>query len=301
MMEKAAGIVIDAGAVSIKLEYRAEIMNDQGMGVQVYGEVDGENTEILRFDCFDQAPHYHYGPKNLNVRLYMDKTTAGNPLGWAIGQIRHNLPAMIERAGYDDLAAQVRANPVSVETLDEVEAKARSMAREGRRTVHHKFERMLEGDCYEVGNIRFGLEYRMIPQLDTHGMAIHVISDVAGQEVELLAFDCFNNGPHYHYGPRNQDVRIYWDTTTSGETLRWTLDQFKAGNLRAMIERAGYPSIAAALDEKLLQEKLPEIEARSFALVAENNPPQGGMKDQQKTKAKLIEELESLRRTVAAL
>ncbi len=102
------------------------------------------------------------------------------------------------------------------------------------------------------------------------GMAVHVLSDIAGQEVELLAFDCFENGPHYHYGPRNEDVRIYWDVTTSGETLRWTLDQFKAGNLRSMIERAGYPSVAAAVDEKMLQEKLPMIENRAFSLVSAN-------------------------------
>ena len=128
---------------------------------------------------------------------------------------------------------------------------------------------MLEGDKIEVGNLKFGLEYRELA--NDRGMAIHVLSDVAGHEVELLAFDCFEKGPHYHYGPRNQDVRIYWDTTTSGETLRWTLDQFKVGNLRPMIEQAGYPTIANAVDEKLIQEKLPHIEARAFALVAENN------------------------------
>ena len=93
---------------------------------------------------------------------------------------------------------------------------------------------------------------------------------MADQEVELLAFDCFENGPHYHYGPRNQDIRLYWDTTTAGDTLRWTLDQFKSGNLRSMIERAGYPSIASALDENLVQSLMPKIEARSLELVEAN-------------------------------
>ena len=68
-------------------------------------------------------------------------------------------------------------------------------------------------------------------------MAIHVLSDVAGQEIELLAFDCFEGGPHYHYGPRNQDVRIYWDTTVVPDTLEWTMNQFKSGKLPGMIER----------------------------------------------------------------
>jgi len=300
-MMKKEKTVINAGVVDIALGYRAEIMDDQGLCVEVRGEVAGEDTEILRFDCFDQKPHYHYGPKNHNIRLYMDKTTAGNPVGWTMNNLRNNLPAMVRKAGYEDLAAKLEAKPISKKKLDEVEAKARELARTDRRTVHHKFERMLEGDMIEAGNIRFGLEYRVIPQVNDEGMAIHVVSDVAGQEVELLAFDCFKNGPHYHYGPRNQDIRIYWDTTTSGETLRWTLDQFKEGKLKSMIERAGYPSIAAELDENLIQERFPEIEARCFALVAENNSAKGGVKDKQKTKAQLIEELESLRQRVAAL
>ncbi|PKB73667.1 MAG: hypothetical protein BZY75_00640 [SAR202 cluster bacterium Io17-Chloro-G7] len=299
-MEK-GDTVIDAGDVSIAMSYRAEIMDDQGLCLQVYSEIDGKDTEILRFDCFDQAPHYHYGPENLNVRLFMDKTTAGNPLGWTLSQLRNNLPAMFERSGYDELAEKVTTKPVAIETLDQVEATARAMSRDGRRTVHHKFERQLDGDRFEAGNIAIGLEYRILSQINDEGMAIHVVSNVAGQEVELLAFDCFQNGPHYHYGPRNQDIRIYWDTTTSGETLRWTLDQFKAGNLRKMIERAGYPAIASELDENLVQSILPKIEKRAFDLVAENKAAQAKPNDEKKTKAQLIQEIESLRDQVAAL
>ena len=292
------GTIIEAGPISFAMNYRA-LMPDQGLCLQVYSEIDGKDTEILRFDCFDQVPHYHYGPENHNIRLNMDKTTAGNPLGWTLDNLRHRLPSMIERAGYDELAAKLEANPVSKAKLDTVEATARELSHNERRTVHHLMPQMLEGDKLEVGNIKFGLEYRELE--NDRGMAIHVLSDIAGQEVEMLAFDCFEKGPHYHYGPRNEDVRIYWDVTTSGETLRWTIDQFKAGNLRPMIERAGYPTVASAMDEKLLQERLPEIEARAFALVAENNKPQMAPKDDRKTKSQLIQEIESLREQVAAL
>ena len=299
-MEK-GGIVIDAGAVDITLNYRPG-MADQGLGIQVYAMIDDKDTEILRFDCFDQTPHYHYGPENHNIRLNMDKTTAGSPFRWTMNNLRNRLPAMIRRAGYEDLAAAVEANRVPKATLDQIEAKGREIALAGRRTVHHMMPEMLEGDKIEVGNVRFGLEYRHLPQISDEGMAIHVLADVADQEVELLAFDCFEGDPHYHYGPRNEDVRIYWDVTTSGETLRWTLDQFKAGNLRSMIERAGYPSIAKAVDERLVQEKLPEIEARCFELVAINKSAQSAPKDDgRKTKAQLIQELEALREQVVAL
>ncbi len=287
-------VVFNAGSVDITLEYR-ELMPDQGLCVQVFGSVDGAEVEILRFDCFDQMPHYHYGPANHNIRLNMDKTTVGNPFGWTMKNLRDRLPAMIKRSGYDALAAAVEANPVPSEVLDAVESRGRAMAVSMRRTVTHMFERMLEDDVFTTGNLRIGLEYRILPQANTEGVAIHVLSDVAGQNVELLAFDCFVNGPHYHYGPRNQDIRIYWDTTTSGDTLRWTLDQFYAGNMKKMIERAGYPTIANDVDEQLLQATLPAIEKRAFELVEENRN-QGN-----DPKAALLKELESLRERVAAL
>jgi hypothetical protein len=292
--------VIDAGVVTLALSYRPN-MEDQGLSVQVYADVDGKDTEILRFDCFDQAPHYHYGPENHNIQFFLDKTTAGNPLGWTMNNLRHNLASMVRRSGYDDLANSLEKNPVSAGVLDQIEATGRQISNAERRTVEHLMPEMLESDKIEVGNIRFGLEYRHLPQINTEGMAIHVLADVAGRETEVLAFDCFENGPHYHYGPRNQDIRLYWDVTTSGETLRWTLDQFKEGKLRAMIERAGYPSVASALDEKLIQEKLPMIESRSFELVAMNKHQQNGASDGRKTKAQLIQELEELRQQVAAL
>ena len=95
-MEK-GDTVIDAGAVSIAMSYRKELMPDQGLMIQVYGDVDGKDTEILRFDCFDQDPHYHYGPENHNIRLHMDKTTVRNPVGWTLRNIKENLPSMVSR------------------------------------------------------------------------------------------------------------------------------------------------------------------------------------------------------------
>ena len=143
-MEKGS-TVINAGPIDIAMSYRAEIMDDQGLCLQVYSEIDGKDTEILRFDCFDQAPHYHYGPENHNIRLFMDKTTAGNPLGWTIGNIRNNLPSMVRRSGYDELADKLEAHPVDDAKLDEAEATARGMANGGRRTVHHMMPEMLDG------------------------------------------------------------------------------------------------------------------------------------------------------------
>ncbi len=254
---------IEAGAVTFALEYRAQ-MADQGVCIQVVGGVAGAERELLRFDCFDQSPHYHYAPLDKNERHNVDKTTAGNPVGWALRQLRARLPEMLEHAGYGEVANRLDRDLVSSK-LDEVEEVARSLARAQRRTVTHQ-----RGDpVIEAGNIRFGLEYR--ETANDRGVAIHVLSDVAGQEIELLAFDCFENGPHYHYGPRNQDVRIYWDTTLVPDTLSWTLEQFKAGKLPAMIERAGYPTIAAAMDRELVAARLEQVvEPTATAIRAAN-------------------------------
>src|SRR5262245_59055702 len=178
-------------------------MGDQGVCIHVMGTANGVMRELLRFDCFDQLPHYHYAPLDRNERIFLDKTTAGNPLGWTLKQLRNRLPEMLERAGYDDVVSSLDRDLVASK-MDEVEETARTIAQTQRRYVIHK-----RGDpVIEAGNVRFGLEYRHVGE--DRGLTIHVLSDVAGQEIELLAFDCFEKAPHYHYGPRNQDVRYSW-------------------------------------------------------------------------------------------
>lgn len=257
------GTSIDAGAVSFALQYRTQ-MADQGVCIHVMGTHNDVVKELLRFDCFDQEPHYHYAPLEKNERRFLDKTTAGNPLGWALKQLRTRLPEMLDHAGYGEVASRLDGDLVAAK-LDEVEEVARTMAQTQRRYVIHK-----RGDpVIEAGNIRFGLEFRELA--NDRGVAVHVLSDVAGQEIELLAFDCFEKGPHYHYGPRNQDVRIFWDKTLVPDTLAWTLDQFKGGKLPAMIERAGYPTIAAAMDRELVAATLEQKVAPTALALQEAN------------------------------
>ena len=102
------------------------------------------------------------------------------------------------------------------------------------------------------------------------GQTIHVFGDVTGQEIELLCIECFENAPHYHFGPNNRNERIFWDKTLVPDTLTWIFDQFKKGKLAAMIQKAGYPGIVADLDEELIQSKLPEVETRARAMAKEN-------------------------------
>ena len=234
---------------------------DQGVCLQVVGHVDGKERELLRFECLDNHPHYHYDPEHTNVSVMLDPTVTGNPLRWTMTQLRKKLPAMLGHAGYEQIALQIDPS-LLVLTLNEVEAKACEMALHQRRTVRHN----RGTDVIEAGNIRFGLEMRVAGQGDG-GLAIHVLGDVAGQEVELLAFDCFRIYPHYHYGPRYKNERIYWDKTLVPDPFTWAIEQFKSGKLPAMLTRAGYPTVAAALDEGLIARTLPDVEARAHAML----------------------------------
>ncbi len=232
---------------------------DQGLCIQAVGNVRGKETELLRFDCFDNHPHYHYGPENKNERIMLDPTVTGNPMGWTINQLKTRLPDMLRRAGYDELANRVNAGLVSQKVI-ELEAAAREMDAKGRNYTRHN----RGNPVVEAGNIRFGLEMRTVGP--DGGAAIHLLADVADQEIELIAFDCFRLNPHYHYGPRYKNERIFLDTTLVPDALEWVLDQFKEGKLPKMIERAGYPTIAAALDTDLVATKVLEVESTLQAM-----------------------------------
>jgi hypothetical protein len=261
-MSERGDVIVGEGKIKFGMEYR-DLMSDQGLCIHALGEVDGEEVELLRFDCFDHVPHYHYGPEKRNERLMLDKTTEGDPLDWTLSQLREKLPAMVKRAGYEELAAQVDMDALAP-TLDELESTSRKMAREGRRTVIHN-----HGDVIiDAGAIKFGIEFRELK--NDRGIAIHVLGDVGNEEIEVLTFDCFEVAPHYHYGPRAKNQRLYLDTTTVPDPLRWALDVFKGGKLAQMLGRAGYSDQAAAINPAVLAEKVAEVESVTVALQKEN-------------------------------
>lgn len=48
------------GPYRLAMVYR-HVTGDQGPTIHVFGPVEGQDREILRFDCFDNAPHFHLG------------------------------------------------------------------------------------------------------------------------------------------------------------------------------------------------------------------------------------------------
>ena len=267
-MQQAARTKIEAGAVSFVVQHElwdGNLQDHSDQGVVIL--VEANDTTLLRFNCFDLEKSYIYGPESKNRLCRMDPTVDGNPIMWSVKQIRNNLPVMLKEAGYEDVANSVNMGEVEA-VLGEVEACARETYATGRNTVKHNRGH----DIFEAGNIRFGLELRKQAGGDG-GLAIHVLSDLAGtpgrtytEETELLAFDCFRDAPHYHYGPRNKNHRIFWDRTLVPDTLEWTLDRFKNKDLKDMIARAGYPGVAADLDQELIDSIMPALEAKAREL-----------------------------------
>jgi hypothetical protein len=255
---------------------------DQGVVISVKAQVAGKDTTLLRFSCFDVEKSYVYGPENKELKvvgpemlggadltnLYrMDPIACGNPIGWTIKTLGSKLDRMLDRAGYPAIAKTTDFAKVR-KVLPELEACARELYATKRNTVKHN----RGTDIFEAGNIRFGLEMRRLPMGDG-GLAIHVLADIGGtpgkkytEETELLAFDHFWNGAHYHYGPRNKNHRIYWDRTLVEDPLAWTLEQFETGKLKAMIERAGYPGIAADLDTGKIAAVFPKLKKRALEM-----------------------------------
>ena len=236
---------------------------DQGVIIEVTAPVDGREVALLRFNCCDIERSYVYDPDGEHKVCRMDPIVDGNPVGWSVRQMRKNLSPMLSRAGHGNLADGLDKAAVDG-VLDQVEATAREAYIRGRRTVKHN----RGTDIFEAGNIRFGLEMRDLGA--DGGLAIHVLSDLVGttgdsyaEETEIMAFDCFREEPHYHYGPRNKNHRIYFDKAIIPDPLEWTLGVLKAGKLKPMIEAAGYPGVAADLDEGLIASLLPWIESRA--------------------------------------
>ncbi len=127
-----------AGPITIGVEYRLlndEIVNqhmeaqneridlgenisDRGVSLHVFGvEQDGDRLEHLRFDCFDDDPHYHYvdWSGRTNDIVHIDAIADGDPLAWALDRIRTRLPQMLERAGAGDIAKRV--DTAALETM----------------------------------------------------------------------------------------------------------------------------------------------------------------------------------------
>ena len=116
--------VFHVGGIELHVDNR-DIGEDGGPSVRVYGEVDDENVQLLRFDCFRKDPHYHYDPSGKNDQRSLDKESVPDSVAWTVEQLEQNLVEMIHTAGYAGVAEQVDQTAVT-QVLSEVESLMRS-------------------------------------------------------------------------------------------------------------------------------------------------------------------------------
>ena len=113
-------VTIEAGGLKIRVEYR-NFGGDRGPAMRVFGETERGPVQVLRFDCFDTDPHYHYDPDGMNGFHHLDRTVVPDVVAWSVAQLRLNIQEMVKTAGYADLAERLDEKAIA-ECADQVHA-----------------------------------------------------------------------------------------------------------------------------------------------------------------------------------
>ena len=91
------------GAVEARVSF-----DDGGASLHVCGTADGR--EHLRFDCFEQEPHYHYidHAAGGNTVVRIDELAVGDPIEFSLSCVEQHLPDMLGNCGVPALADEVK-------------------------------------------------------------------------------------------------------------------------------------------------------------------------------------------------
>jgi hypothetical protein len=93
------------------LRFGVSFRDPAGATLRVNGSIDGQWTELLRFDDFVDGPHYHVPASGPQIDF--DRQAHGEPLAWYVAQIRENLPALLDEAGYGELVPLLDLKAIS--------------------------------------------------------------------------------------------------------------------------------------------------------------------------------------------
>lgn len=124
-------VYLEAGTLRVGVEYRAldpeslreyysgadlaevEEHSPEGgftdQGVSIHIESVADDHEYLRFDVFDDDPHYHYVDKQqgTNTVVGFDRAANGEMMPWVLRQLADRLGPMLEAAGAPHVAADL--------------------------------------------------------------------------------------------------------------------------------------------------------------------------------------------------
>jgi predicted DNA-binding ribbon-helix-helix protein len=236
------GLTIGVGGLRFNVRY-SKTNADRGPSLRIYGDVEDKPVQLLRFDCFEQTPHFHYDPDGKNNQLRMDKTKVSDPISWSMDYLRGNITSLVRVAGYGALADQLDEG-VLCAALPTIEKALRD-------SIPAEMAGM------EASGLRFAVEYRNTRT--DRGPSLQILGDVDGKEVQLLRFDCFEEEPHFHYDPNGKNNRIFLNKARASDPIAWTIDYLR-GNFTSLVRIAGYGQLADRLDEAALTAALPGLE-----------------------------------------
>jgi hypothetical protein len=236
------GLTIGVSGLRFSVRY-SKTNTDRGPSLRIYGDVEGKAVQLLRFDCFEGTPHFHYDPDGKNNQLRMDKSKVSDPIAWSMDYLQGNIASLVRIAGYGPLADQ----------LDEAALCAALP------TVEKALRDSIPADKpgLEASGLRFSVEYRNTRT--DRGPSLQVLGNVDGKSVQLLRFDCFENEPHFHYDPDGKNNRIFLNKARASDPIAWSMDYLR-GNVTSLVRIAGYGGLADRLDEEALTAAIPGVE-----------------------------------------
>lgn len=237
------GLTIGVSGLRFNVRYSNVRTGDRGPSLRIYGDVEGKSVQLLRFDCFETQPHFHYDPEGKNNQLRMDKANVSDPITWSMDYLRGNVASLVRIAGYSALAEQVDDGMIAA-ALPTVEKAMRDSIPAEMGPLQ------ASGLCFEV-------DYRQTRT--DRGPSLQVLGEVEGKRVQLLRFDCFEHEPHFHYDPDGKNNRIFLNTMRALDPIAWSIDYLR-GNVTSLVRIAGYGTLADRLDEAALTAVLPGVE-----------------------------------------
>ncbi len=101
-----------AGPIRIVLEYAREL-DDEGPVISVWRHGGPSEARLLEFYCFAHDPRYVYAPEGKNEVHHAKDEEIGDMLEWTLHRLQRDLPDMLRRAGFGELAAQVDQQAVA--------------------------------------------------------------------------------------------------------------------------------------------------------------------------------------------
>jgi hypothetical protein len=114
VVKSSPAVSIESGPFEFRMMSRL-VNQDHGGTLEVYGRLERGPRELLKFDCFEQAPHWHRCyPDRKDEITQLAPMNAAQALDFAVETLRTSFGSLIAEQGYGELSepasgADVRA------------------------------------------------------------------------------------------------------------------------------------------------------------------------------------------------